>query len=663
MLNVSQAVKTAYANPSSEKQLIVYFPEIDVTVDPNTIYSESFSLSEVIMDSDSIEFVGCNPSKIQVQIQDFGIDVKGRKIQISVITSDTEQEPVPLFEGIVDEVTQQSNKRIKEIVAYDILYTKGNTDIAQWYISKFSTDWQDGVTIGDFRAALFTYLDIEVEDITLVNDDIIFYKQYSPVNLKALDVIKYTCQINGAFGIINREGKFEFRILSPIISLTPVHVGFYKEIDYQEFTVKPVDKLTIRQSDLEEGVTVGTGVNNYIVQGNFFTLNLEPDILEGIAANLYPVIEGIAYRPYKVTQVAYPWLECGDVVEYDVYDFEASQTQGEDVYTAMQFYIFERYIKGIQAFRDEYEAQGEEYQTVFITNINAQIDTLRDQIESIQGKMNNIELKYLMFYNEQAVDVGDGQTKPISNIRFGVSTSGQVYIELEYLIECETTEETVGGYLTDNDLVVTLLYEYDGEIIDSRQPKETYQDGKHILHAYYVVDVDNTTLHDWKVWINCVGGSAHINIYQAQNTILGLGLIGQTSWDGTITVADELAPIVIPSVPIKAMIDNAIVRLITPTPITISDTITQSIEIEELQVTSIVDHAGIDEVVTNAYVDEEHASEMAYSTTYVEIVNHSFVLRQSWTDTSISQAIDSGYCTKVAPMLTGLATIESVSIR
>ncbi len=662
MLNVSQAVKTAYANPSSGKTLVIYFPELDYTVDSDTIYSESFSLSESIMDTNSIEFVGCNPSKLQVQIQDFGMDVKGRRVQVSVYTSETQSEPVPLFDGIVDAVTQQSNKRIKELVAYDELYSKGNTDIAQWYIAKFSTDWQDGVTLKDFRDALFAYLDITAVPTTLVNDNLFFYKQYSPVNMKALDVIRYICQINGVFGIINRDNEFEYRILLPLSQATAVEVGYYKEIDYQEFSVKPVDKLTIRQSDLEEGVSVGSGINNYIVQGNFFTFNLEEEDLTTIATNLYPLISGIAYIPYKVTQVAYPWLECGDAVTYQVYDFEESASQGEDIYKPMSFYIFERYSKGIQAFRDEYEAQGEEYQTVFITNINAQIETIKNQIESIQGKMNSIELKYLMFYNEQAVDVGDGQTKPISNIRFGVSNSGQVYIELEYLIECETTEEVVGGYLTDNDLVVTLLYEYDGTIIDSRQPKETYQDGKHILHAYYVVDVDNATLHDWKVWLNCVGGSVHIDIYQAQNTILGLGLIGQTSWDGTITVADELAPIAIPVTGIKTITDNAIVSLLAPMQINVNENVS-AIPVGATEIATITDAIDFNVVVKNAYVDESTASEMSYSTTYVEIANHNFVLRQTYMSTSVSQAIDSGYCTKVTPMITGLATIESVTIQ
>lgn len=601
MLNVSQAIKDAFANPSSGKSLIVYFPDLDITVDPNTVYSESFKLTELIMDTTSIEFVGCLPSKMQVQIQDFGEEVKGEKVQvfIQVDTDTTQEDPVPVFEGIVDNVTQQSNKRIKELVAYDVLYTKGETDIAQWYIYQFSHDWQDGTTLKDFRDSLFEYLEIDVVSTTLPNDGMTFVKQYSPVNLKALDVIQNICQINAMFGIINRDGKFEFRSLTPMTgtSYPVVEVPEYKQIDYQEFTVNPVDKLTIRQTDTEEGVSVGSGTNNYIIQGNFFTFNLTDEELLPIAENIYPLISDIAYTPYKVTQVGYPWLECGDIVQYEVYDFEASQTQHQDVYKPIKFYIFERYLTGIQALRDEYEAQGEEEQSVFITNINAQIDTIRDQIEAIQGKIQSIELKYLMFYNEHAVDVGDGETKPIAALSFAVLKDGQVHIEMEYLLDCETTESIVGGYLTNNDLKVTLIYELDGTIIDSREPIETYQDGKHILSAYYVLDVDSTITHNWKVFLKCQGGSVHIDVLQAQNTLLGLNIEGKGSWDGELTFTDTVSAIQIAetTVTVAEISDSGIVTTDTPIPIDLTDTVSAlDASITEATIASITDSVEIE---------------------------------------------------------------------
>lgn len=591
MLNVSQAVKDAYANPSSGKTLVVYFPDLDITVDPDTIYSESFKLTEALMDMDSIEFVGCNPSKMEVQIQDFGYDVKGQKIEVSVYTEDTENEPVKLFTGIVDAVTQQSNKRIKEIVAYDELYTKGNVDIADWYKDKFENEWSDGVTLKIFRDSLFTKLNIDVVATNLVNDVLQFTKQYSPVNLKALDVIKYICQINGRFGIINREGKFEYRQLNS----SAVNVEVYKEIDYQEFRVKPVDKLTIRQTDTEEGVSVGSGTNNYIVQGNFFTFNLEESDITPLAQNLYPEISNVSYVPVRVSQLAYPWIEVGDSVTYQVYDFEASQSQGEDIYTSMTFYIFERYLTGIQAFRDEYEAQGEEEQSVFITNINAQIQTIRDQIENIQGKIQSLDLKYVMFYNEDDVDVTDGQSGVIASVDFAVSKACQVHFELEYLLECETTETIANNIITNNDLNITLLYEFDGQIIDSRESQETYQDGRHVLSAYYVFNIRDTVGHTLKIWLTCGGGSVHIDAFKAQHTLLGLGTLVGNIWDGSIRVNETVLPISIAEIMTLAnATDDVTITLIPPIRISASDNVQSPVISDGVQIANITEEVSVD---------------------------------------------------------------------
>ena len=133
----------------------------------------------------------------------------------------------------------------------------------------------------------------------LPNDGITIQKQYEPNTLQALSVIKAVCQINGAFGIINRNGQFEYRILGaieepgayPSETLFPgpdvfpglaqssggynevaaTDFAFYRKVDYEEYSVKPVDKLTIRQTENDAGVTYGTGTNNYIIQGNMFT--------------------------------------------------------------------------------------------------------------------------------------------------------------------------------------------------------------------------------------------------------------------------------------------------------------------------------------------------------------------------------------------------------
>lgn len=210
-MEVSEKVRKAYYNSADTRRITLDFPEINLSVESGKYYSESMSLSEQLVNSWSIEFVGCIASKFKIQVHDLKEDIKGKKIAVTIHTDSTEDEQIPLFHGIVDSAVKQSNKRIKEITAYDELYTKGNTEVAAWYKSLIFP-----ITLKDLRDSLFGYIGLEQVEMTLPNDNITIKKQYDPKTLQALSVIKAICQINGAFGIINRQGIFEYRILGDI---------------------------------------------------------------------------------------------------------------------------------------------------------------------------------------------------------------------------------------------------------------------------------------------------------------------------------------------------------------------------------------------------------------------------------------------------------------
>lgn len=405
-MEVSEKVKSQYHGNSIHRFLKLYFPELNLTIENDEIYAESMKLKESIIEKTNIEFVGCIASNFKVQVNGIQADLKGKRIEVSIYTTETESEPIKLFNGIVDSAMQQSNKRIKEITAYDRLYTQGNIDLAAWYNSLTFP-----ITIKDFRDSLFTYIGIEQEEIKLPNDNVSIDKKYDPKTLKARNVIKAICQINGAFGIINRNDKFEYRILAdlsatyayPSVTLFPSNTlypanpnvaesvvkkeietesfSFYKTVNYEEFEVKPVDKLTIRQSEQDAGVSYGNGTNNYIIQGNMFTLGKSNSELLAMAQAVYKNVRGIYYYPYKSNNNGLPYIECGlDAVSYQMYNFYPESARASSK-TTRNFYVFSREMSGIQNLRDSYSAQGEEYQTEFITDLKTQIDTIKVDVK------------------------------------------------------------------------------------------------------------------------------------------------------------------------------------------------------------------------------------------------------------------------------------------
>ena len=432
-MNVSNKVKTAYHKDTVTKYVSISFPEIGEEVFGDDIYDQSLRLSEKLIDKQSMEFVGCIASIFKISVHGLNYDIKGKKITVRIWTDGTEEEPVTLFNGIVDSAVSQSNKWNKEITAYDELYTLGNTEVAAWYKSlKFP------ITLKNLRDSLFAYIGLEQVETNLPNDSVTIKKQYDPNTLQALAVIKAICQINGAFGIVNREGKFEYRILGkikqttyPSVTLFPSnnlfpadpdvaasvaariadeinaeYFSFYRRVDYEEFEVKVIDKVTVRQSEDDPGVTYGSGANNYIVQGNIFAYGLSNQELTAIAKNIYNSIGGFSYYPFQSENNGLPFIECGvDAVSYYVVDWEktmggnATLSGGSDiVYEQRPFYVLNRELSGIQALKDSYSAQGEEYQSEFITDLQTQIDLIK--------KKQGVDQKYLdeNFYDKGTID-------------------------------------------------------------------------------------------------------------------------------------------------------------------------------------------------------------------------------------------------------------------
>lgn len=431
-MEVSTATKQAYKNNSIHKQLTLEFPNLNLTIPHKQIYGESMRLKESIMDSNRVEFVGCISSMFEIQVYGVDAKLKNEFVRVSIKAEDTES--IPLFQGYVDSAQMQSNKNYKKITAYDILHNKGDIDVAAWYKSLIFP-----ITLKNLRDSLFNYIGIEQVEISLPNDDVSIKKQYDPKALKSLNVIKAICQINGAFGIINRQGKFEYRILAqnildavyPSVSLFPSQglfpanpdvaeamaqrvaddvqaeaFSFYRKVDFQEYEVKPVDKLTIRQSEEDDGITYGTGENNYIIQANIFTYGLSDAVLMQIAKNVYKNVRGVSFRPFKSQNNGLPWVECGlDAVTYYVTDptgtgvMKLSDSATEsDKTTVNSFYVFDRELKGIQALSDSYSAQGDEYQSEFITDLQTQIDTIK--------KKQGVDQNYLdeNFYDKVTID-------------------------------------------------------------------------------------------------------------------------------------------------------------------------------------------------------------------------------------------------------------------
>ena len=634
MINVSAQTKSAWKNETVLHYLSITIGETTYT-DEDDILNESLEISEVLESNEYLQFTGCSSSKATFTLLGISNNLKGEPVTITIQAGNTEV--IPLFHGYVDsQSTKDYTTGTCEFVCYDVLYSLSSVDVATWYKNLF--DNTENITIGDFRTALFTQIGLTAETVSLPNDNVVIKKEYSPQQLCALDLIKNICQINGVFGIINRSGNFEFRTLKKVTEPDAIvdTIEYYKSLDYQRFTAQGVQRVLVRQNEDDPGRWSGVSANSntFIIQGNFFTIGVDDTTKGNISLFVYNHIADRSYVPYSAEIEGYPWLEVGDIVTYNVYDYV------NDTTTPMQFYIMARSLKGIQALMDTQSADGDKDRSIFVSDTHTQIDTIKQQIESIQGKLSSMSLQYVNFYNEDEKVIGDGETRPIVSNTFSVMSPCQVRFDLEYLLQCETTE-TDGTTYDNDDLTVTVFYELDGTIIDSRTPKETYQDGDHILSTYYIVNVPDMQSHTWRVLLKCEGGEVTIPQLQAMNTLLGLGSIVEANWDGTIEAEDVVSAISFSPFTIGEFTDSATTTTQQPTtPSGIGDTF-NAISFTPFSIGAFTDSAGIDEVVEYYILDT--TSTVTCDTDYVKTSGGKFELQTTYVYNGTEiQTIDSG---------------------
>lgn len=397
-MQISDALKAKFLENDGAKLFTINFPDIKLRLDNNNIYADSINLRESILEGSSIEFVGCIASTFSCELHGVTKELKGQRIEVYVTIEGFESERVPLFTGFVDSVKTRLTDSYKAITCYDDIYKLSDKDVAGWY-KKLSFP----ITIKELRDSLFRWLGVDQIETSLPNDNLSINRQYAPTSMNALSIIKNICQLNGVFGVMNRQAQFEYRNLSgdtqgtypasytfPALNLYPygsavtratdtdtsIMVSYYQDMMYEDFDVYAIDKVTVRDHEDDSGQSYGSGSNCYIVQGNVFTFGLSDDEKKLVAQNILSNVQGFSYKPFDSTCVGLPFVECGSLVRFNIADYSS----GSASYVTKDFFVMQRQLKGIQAMTDTYSADGEQYQKTFISDLNTRLDSLQNKV-------------------------------------------------------------------------------------------------------------------------------------------------------------------------------------------------------------------------------------------------------------------------------------------
>jgi hypothetical protein len=396
---INSSLKEKYWDSSTDKQMVISVVGTNQKIDNSMLEIGTFALEESLCSESELKFGACEANCVKFTARNTAGNIIGKTISIEETIDGDSQNPMPygVFKVASDVPTADRTKR--QITAYDAMYDIINTDVKSWYAGLSFP-----MTLKQFRNSFFAYLGIAQVETSLANDSMTVNKTIVATQtddssavteesaISGKTVVTAICEINGCFGNINRNGKFEYVFLKKIVSAlypaedlfpadnlfpsdanTESMTGHYITFDYEDFQSKEITQLEIKTSEDNAGAIVGTAGNNYSITGNFLVSDKTGAELEQIANNLLPIMAKAAYTPIKsCTCVGNPCLTLGEPIRFN--------TTREIVET----YLLQRTLTGVQSKRDSISAQGTQTHS-------AKVNSIRDTIESVERRTGKLE--------------------------------------------------------------------------------------------------------------------------------------------------------------------------------------------------------------------------------------------------------------------------------
>ena len=405
---VDYQYSSLFLKDSVDKQLNIVSDDGKINITNTELHQEKFELTESLCSESELTFGACEAGMIKFTVSNVFLPMKGKWLTAKMTLDGHEDKPFQIGRYKVYSDTPTADRTCRDVVAYDALYDILSSDVTDWY-NQILPQKDSKVTLKQFRDSFFNHFGVEQEEVSLVNDEMIIEKTVEVKTsssgssdteetitigeaISGKEVLSCILEINGCMGNIGRVGKFRYVYLTqdmqglypandlyPADDLYPrnpkstsISKSQYISAQYEDYIVRTIDKLQIREKENDIGVIVGDGGNTYVIEGNFLVYGKGTKELNEIGEKTLSKIKGIIYRPFSADCKGNPCLEVGDAVRLTT------------KYELIETYILKRTLKGIQALRDDLEADGEEYRT-------SKVNGIQRSILQLKGKSNTLE--------------------------------------------------------------------------------------------------------------------------------------------------------------------------------------------------------------------------------------------------------------------------------
>lgn len=496
MIEISKELQELYATDGVAKKLKIYIIGTDTILSNEEISSESFTLTEILSDEEQITYGLCNSSKVEfTTIGDNAIS-EGTVLRLAILIGNDLTELL-LGTYIVDSAKKQTNKQLKNIIAYDRLYNIDNTDMIYFYDKTIFP-----LTLKQLRDNFFNYVGITCEDTTLLNDNLTVNEYNDFRNLSAREFLTQICELNAVFGKISRNDTFIFFDItqSSSVSFTDYPI---RTVETENFETKKINRIKVIEGGGAVLYNIGEGneeTNYYNIKDNFLLTGRAADdeTLQSTIDTLYTKINSLYYTPCTITAKGLPYLETGDLIQIN----KDNQT--------IRTYILSRTLKGTIALTDNFSANG--------------VNTLREVYsaeESIsQNVYNNYQsnrLNYITSQNGERIILPTERTNAISQT-FGNTDD---LSNFEYMAVITATIE-VGGN-------IQFEYRVDGETLDIKPIQSAYSPTNSIS-TYAEDDSANVTYQQIVLYLPQTNSAIGTHTFEVDVISDATGYIDRNHW-------------------------------------------------------------------------------------------------------------------------------------
>lgn len=248
----------------------------------------------------------------------------------------------PNYQGLMREISGTS--AVYKVVAYDTM-SKLDADFSGWLRANQAqfpkTIWQ------------LVQLACQRAGVALASSSLPINGSYSVQAFYADDltcrqIISWAAEAAGCYAHMNADGRLQFLTYTDKRSTAKItpdgasnSTAYYADsLSYEDYAVKAIEKVQIRQSDSDVGVIYPdstTATNTYAVQGNLLLTTGTEANLKTVAQNLYNALKNVTYTPCKVSVPSSSGLACGQIVhvkdargrEFDTYLMSATISSGK----------------------------------------------------------------------------------------------------------------------------------------------------------------------------------------------------------------------------------------------------------------------------------------------------------------------------------------------